>query len=125
MSGHKAKQAKRSRSLKRAQSRAFGSPRWRKLRWDVAKRANYRCELGYEHFCEVYPGDDFQVDHKHPRYLHQSMDEFWVEENLQYVCRSCHAVKTRREYRFGKQGKDSAVVADLEKYETYLAGLLA
>ena len=108
-------------SLRREQSKAFNSYRWGVLRWEIAERAGYRCELNKESVCEVFPGDCFEIDHIVPRYLHKSIDEFWDEDNLQYVCKPCHYVKSRRELRIGRDGKDEGLVDEIEKFEAYLA----
>lgn len=61
--------------------------RWRRLRLVVLERAGYRCE-------NCGRAGRLEVDHR--RALQLGGDP-WALENLQALCRECHAIKTRAE----------------------------
>lgn len=65
--------------------------RWARLRLKILARDNGLCQL-----CQrdgiVSTGN--QIDHIVP--ADSAMELFWIEENLQTLCRKCHAKKTRR-----------------------------
>lgn len=67
---------------------------WRhKLRQTVAHRASFRCE-----HCHLFLGMHGDVDHRIPRReLEAQGGNPWDADNLQYLCTSCHSVKTNKE----------------------------
>lgn len=67
---------------------------WRhKLRVHVAHRASFRCER-----CHQFIGLHGDVDHRIPRReLEAKGLSPWDAANLQYLCTSCHSVKTNKE----------------------------
>ena len=65
----------------------IGSRRWRRVRWRILRRDNWRCRG-----CGKYGNE---VDHVTP--LHKG-GEPWNPANLQCLCRGCHIAKTRAEY---------------------------
>ena len=72
----------------------LGLSDWRhRLRQHVAHRASFRCE-----HCHQFLGMHGDVDHRvSRRELEQTGGNPWAVENLQYLCQSCHSVKTNKE----------------------------
>ncbi|QBF32172.1 HNH endonuclease [Thalassococcus sp. S3] len=76
---------------------------WRKrIRPAIAERAEYRCES-----CGLFVGMHGDVDHKVPRHRCEAEGINPRDpENLQYLCKSCHSIKTNRERWDGHKRKD-------------------
>lgn len=63
----------------------YGTERWRRLRWDVLRRARFTCA-----FCGRIEARTSKLvaDHKVP---HRGRAElFWDEDNVQCLCKPCH-----------------------------------
>ena len=65
----------------------YRSRRWAELRAEILERDEYTCQ-----HCGEWGNE---VDHIVPRW--RNKDLFWVESNLQLLCRDCHIDKSRRE----------------------------
>lgn len=67
---------------------------WRHgIRQSVAQRASFRCE-----HCHKFLGMHGDVDHRIARRELQAKGlSPWDPNNLQYLCTSCHSVKTNKE----------------------------
>ena len=76
---------------------------WRKrIRPAIAERAEYRCES-----CGLFVGMHGDVDLKVPRHRCEAEGINPRDpENLQYLCKSCHSIKTNRERWDGHKRKD-------------------
>ncbi len=64
----------------------------------------------------LYPGDRFDIHHIVGRRDMVSLDQFWDEDNLLFVCRECHRLETRRENRAGSE----ALLAAVGEYDKLL-----
>lgn len=91
---------------------------WGRLRWEIAKRDGYRCQLGISRRCVVFPGDRFEVDHIISRLDMGSLDLFWEKENLRMVCVPCHRLLTARQNRLRKKSvEDQALESELNRWD--------
>lgn len=80
---------------------------WRKrIRPMIAERAEFRCEC-----CGLFVGLHGDVDHivQRSRCEAEGIDPR-DPENLQYLCKSCHSIKTNRERWEGHERKDRTEV---------------
>lgn len=77
------------KSVRNARRRRYKTPRWRALRARLLEAAGYRCQ-------KCGKAGRLEVDHKKPWRDNPDID-FYDPDNLQVLCVSCHAQKTRAE----------------------------
>lgn len=79
--------------------RLYSTARWRRLRWEVLTGARFTCAR-----CGRLEGDTslLECDHIEP---HRGCEVlFWRRDNLQCLCKPCHAGAKQREEAAGRSG---------------------
>ena len=80
--------------------------RWNRLRLKMLDKAGWRCKI-------CHKAGKMELDHVQPV---AKGGKWWVESNLQVLCRSCHFLKTGDENRLNSEEKDAW--ADIVATET-------
>ena len=97
--------------------------RWQRLRWVVAERDGYRCQLQVSSQCRIFPGDRFEIDHIVPRAEMVDEGQFWELKNLRFVCGVCHRFVTARQNRVRvRREGDRTPVEELKALDDFFNG---
>jgi len=76
-----------SEENRRLRRKVYDHPQWRRLKWHVKKRADFRCE-------DCGEGGKLEVHHVESIIEHP--ERAFDESNLRALCVSCHIRETRK-----------------------------